>query len=260
MTNETSWAGMLDTLMRGGAPGAGGATYPAGSDSSAGGGSVGASRSLAEAIDRLCSVLPAKAGGELRGIEYQRIANGPVERVLGFNNNEVIKLEGPRNAPYFSSQGILTDLQHCDLPGSKVLTTFPVDPAQFPQTVAWPNTQVEPFNQPPRDNTNTTGHGYSKQAYFFEDGKDLLVTVGPSLPKIAKTKNGGAQFWVGSIGVVSQGKGKYEGARGMSVYIGSAYLPAWPDDFNDQVTVLRAGFNALVGTYFKLVLKSSRGS
>lgn len=67
MTNETSWAGMLDKLMRGGAPGAGGAAYP-GSDPSAAGGSVGASHSLAEAIDRLCAVLPPKRAESREGL------------------------------------------------------------------------------------------------------------------------------------------------------------------------------------------------
>src|SRR5438046_711508 len=123
MSTETSWLGILDRFTQGVASG----------PDAGGGGSAGASRSLAEAIDRLCSVFPSAAAGGRVAIEYQRIANGPVEHVLGFNNNEFIKLDGPRNAPYFSSHGNLTDLQHRDLPGSKVLTTFPVDPALFPQ-------------------------------------------------------------------------------------------------------------------------------
>jgi hypothetical protein len=141
-----------------------------------------------------------------------------------------------------------------------VFTTFPVDPTTLPATRLFPNKQPEPFNKPnlPEDkvdNTNTTENGYSKQAYFFNYKRDSLVTVGPSLPKITKLKNGGAQFWVGSIGVVAQGTGEYEGARGVSVYIGSGYLPKWPDELDAQIKILRDGFDALVGTYFKLVLK-----
>src|SRR4029078_9890002 len=132
--------------------------------------------------------------------------NGPVEIVLGFNNDEVIALKDHTTAnPYFSSGGVLTDLRGVVLPGSKVETTSPGDPANLPQTIVWPPVQVQPFNQPPVDNLNTTGHGDSKQAYFFNDGVESLVTVGPSLPKILRLKGGGAQFWVASIGVIAQG-------------------------------------------------------
>ena len=85
-----------------------------------------------------------------------------------------------------------------------------------------------------------------------------MITVGPSLPKIVLLKNGGAQFWVGSIGVIAQGTGKYEGVRGMSVYLGSAYLEHWPKTFDEQVKLLTKGFKALVSTYFKLVLKEDQ--
>jgi hypothetical protein len=213
----------------------------------------GRSRTIADALDRLRGSLPDPGG-----IDYPEVANGPVEVVLAFNNDEFIKLDGPDKGPHFTSHGILTDLHHNAVPGSKVETTFPVDPSKFPDATEFPPVQVSPFDVPPVNNAHTTGHGYSKQAYFFNGGADSLVTVGPSLPKIRKLANGGAQFWVASIGVVAQGTGKYEGARGTSVYIGSAYLEKWPDTFPEQVVILRAGFKALVGTYFKLVLKKDQ--
>ncbi len=212
---------------------------------------MGESRNVVEALDGIRHVLAAGRAGV---IEHPQIANGPVEHVLAFNNDEYIALKEPEaETPHFSSYGVLTDLLHNELPGSKVETTFPVDRSKLGQSFLWPNEQPEPFLHPPLDNTNTTGHGYSKQAYFFGDGSSL-VTVGPSLPKIAVLGNGGAQFWVASIGVVAQGTGKYAGARGTSVYIGSAYLEVWPPSFEEQTVVLATGFKALVGTYFKLVL------
>ena len=212
------------------------------------------SHNVLEALDRIGDAI-ANAGGAVN-VEYPGIANGPVEIVLGFNNDEVIRLvDHTTPAPYFSSGGVLTDLRGSVLPGSKVETTFPVDVAKLPQTIVWPTVQVQPFNQPPVDKVNTTGHGYSKQAYYFNDGADYLVTVGPSLPKILGLKGGGAQFWVASIGVIAQGEGKYKGARGTSVYIGSAFLQKWPAKHKDQFDLLAKGFKARVGTYFKIVFE-----
>ncbi|OLE53184.1 MAG: hypothetical protein AUG51_14420 [Acidobacteria bacterium 13_1_20CM_3_53_8] len=212
-------------------------------------------KAVMEALDKLYDLFASYS--EPGDIEYPKIANGPVELVLAFNNHEHIKLEGPDEAPYFSSHGPLTDLQFNEIPGSWVDTTFPVDPSKFGETGTWPPTQVQPFDRPPVDNTNTTNHGYSKQAYFFNDHVDSFVTVGPSLPKIVRTSNGGAQFWVGSIGVIAQGTGKYEGARGVTTYVGSGYFDYWPTAFPEQIALLRAGFKALIGTYLKVVLRDN---
>jgi hypothetical protein len=218
---------------------------------------------LREAVEACCGDGNGNGDGDgghvghvgLKGkYEFPEIANGPVEVVLAFNNDECIKLLGPDNAPYFSSHGPLTDLGGEHLPGTRVATTFPVDPSKFGETGTWPPEQEPPFDKPPVDNTNTTNHGYSKQAYYFNNDKDWFVTAGPSLPKIVRTKDGGAQFWVGSIGVIAQGQGRFAGARGVATYVGSAYIPNWPEDFQGQIKILRAGFKALIGTYVKVVL------
>lgn len=190
--------------------------------------------------------------GPYDGIEYPQLGNGPNEQVFAFNNNEFIKLENFPAAPYFSSHGPLTDLWRNVLQGSRLETTFPVNPSTIDGANAWPNPQTVPFDSPPVDQTNTTGHGYSKQAYYFGDGSSF-VTVGPSLPKIAKLKSGGAQFWVGSIGTIAQGSGRFAGVRGVTTYVGSGYIPVWPETFEEQGKVLQAGFRALVGTYVKVV-------
>ena len=218
------------------------------------------SRSVIEAIDRIRLVLERGEDGEGGGYEYPKIANGPYEQVLAFNNDEHITLKLPdehSKTPYFSSHGVLTDLQHVVIEGSRVETTFPVDPKDLAETELFPPPQVQPFDAPPVDNLHATSPGPSKQAYFFPDGSSL-VTAGPSLPKIARTKNGGAQFWVGSIGVVAQGTGRFAGARGVSVYVGSGYFDKWPKEQKAQLDLLQAGFTALVGTYFKVVLKKDQ--
>src|SRR5260370_5433202 len=184
------------------------------------------------------------AGDHIGGavIEYPKIANGPVEGVLAFNNNEYIALKGPNEAPFFSSHGPLTDLQGNTLPGTRLGTTFPVDPKTFPETAVWPVSQVEPFDEPPVNfKRGVTNHGYSKQAYYFTDDKDWFGTVGPSLPQITRPEEGGAQFWVGSIGAIAQGGGIYEGARGVTTYVGSGVFEKWPlaSNFEGQIKLLR---------------------
>jgi hypothetical protein len=217
------------------------------------------SKNIREALDKIHQSLGGHAGGKGDGVEHPNIANGPVEHVLAFNNDERIALEGPDDAPYFSSHGPLTDLQGNILPGTRVATTFPVDPTKFDETGVWPPEQDEPFDEPPVDPEETTDIRNSKQAYYFNNDKDSFVTAGPSIPKITRTKNGGAQFWVGSIGLIAQGTGKYEGAHGVATYVGSGYFDEWPDSFEEQIGLLRAGFKALVGTYAKIVLKKDQG-
>lgn len=197
-------------------------------------------------------------GGD-SAIDFPRIAEGPLEQVLAFTSDEKIFLKGLPDDPYFSSQGVLVDFQHNVLPGMTSRLSFPIKDLNIDDAFTFPPVQPEPFDEPPRDFTNTTGHGFSKQAYFFGGG-DSLVTVGPSLPKIGRLKGGGAQFWVGSIGVITQGTGKYEGARGVSVYNGSAFFKNFPESREEQIKILQLGFKALVSSYFKLVLKKDLAS
>ena len=196
-------------------------------------------------------------------IDEPQLAIGPVEKVLAFNVKTKITLipAVSPNPSYFSSRGVITDLQGQHLKGSRAETALPTDPAVLPTLFQWPNPQGAPFGKiPPNvDNTNVTTLGYSKQEYFFGDeDPSSLGTVGPSLPKITLLKGGGAQFWVGSVGAVSQGTGKYLGAKGMAAYDGAAYFPVWPSDPNEVLKLLEAGFEAQVAVYFKVVLKQDQ--
>lgn len=212
---------------------------------------------IKEAIELCCQGSAGTKGNYL----YPKIANGPFEQVIAFNNNETIALkDATTKGAHFSSHGILTDLQHNEILGSAVETTFPIDPSSVGEAFKWPPPQKTPFDGPPVVNTNAVSPGPSKQAYFFDNRENSLVTVGPSLPKIVPLENGGVQFWVGSIGVIAQGTGIYKGVRGMSVYLGSAYLEDWPGTFEKQVALLSKGFKARVSTYFKIVLQDDQAS
>jgi len=187
------------------------------------------------------------------GIDFPQLGTGPRERVLVLNSNERIEVRDFPRAPYFSARGVLTDLDQGELPNSRAERTFPIDLSALPEVFQWPPAQQEPFDEPPVHGEHTTPPGPSKQAYFFGDGSSL-VTVGPSLPKIAVLADGGAQFWVGSIAAITQGTGMYEGARGLAATMGSAYFARWPKSEKEQLERLQRGFNASVVTIFKLVL------
>jgi len=203
---------------------------------------------------------------------------GGVERVLAFNNDEHIRLVvpdrilnlpnptiedllslGEDELPYFSSHGPLTDLYGNAPRGTWVSTTFPLGVESLAASLTWPGVEDVPFPYdqpplgPPGETEKVKGHGYSKQAYYLND-EDYFVTIGPSLPRIAPLKNGNAQFWVGSIGIIAVGYGKFTGARGISTYVGSGYVENWHvGSLADQIQTLNRGFRAMIGTYVKFV-------
>jgi len=198
---------------------------------------------------------PGPRSDQAEKIEYPLITRGPVEHVLAFTTDELIYLKGLPDNPYFSSHGVLVDFQHNPLPGMFSRLSFPIKGVDVGDANLWPPVQPEPFDEPQLYQAHANKNGYSKQAYFFDGGESSLVTVGPSLPKIIRLKRGGAQFWVGSNGVIAQGTGRYKGARGIAAYNGSANFETWPKKQEEQFEMLSNGFKALVSAYFKLVLE-----
>jgi hypothetical protein len=191
-------------------------------------------------------------------IEAPHLAIGPMEHVLAFKINEHHFLkEANTLTPHFSNQGYFSDLDGRVLNGSSCRTSLKVDISKLPETEQWPPPQPEPFDDGNSIFHNTDPLGHSKQAYFFPDGSSL-VTTGPSVPKIVRLKGGGAQLWVASVGVIAQGTGKYKDARGLSSYVGSAHFPHWPPMPPEQLALLAAGFPAVIGAYFKLILKGDQ--
>lgn len=229
------------------------------------------SKNVIDALDGIAhSIAKSSCGDSLppcQTVDYPQLAIGPVEKVISFNNDETIQLKlNDDGKPYFSSHGFLTDLSHEKLPGSSVRTTFPVDSAQFPGTEQWPPKQPKPKYDPDgklggltppsladfEEIAKTTGNGYSIQAYWLNKD-DYFLTVGPSVPKIVRLKDGGAQFWVGSIGVITQGTGRFKGARGVCTYVGSGYFKNWPSDIEQQFAILQKPFQANIGAFVKYV-------
>jgi len=215
-------------------------------------------KTLTKALEDIRYAIEHRVTGDVI-VEQPQLTIGPMEHVLAFKINEHHFLkDADTPTPHFSNQGYFSDLQGRVLNGSSCRTGLKIHIQNLPETEQWPPPQPQPFDDGISKPDHTDALGHSKQAYFFPDGSSL-VTTGPSVPKIVKLKGGGAQLWVASVGVIAQGTGKYEGARGLSSYVGSAHFEHWPATPPEQLKVLEAGFPAVIAAYFKLILKDDQG-
>jgi hypothetical protein len=216
------------------------------------------SRSVVEAIDRVREALALY--GEPGTIEFPGLAIEPVEQVLVFGSEDIVTLKDvnvPGKIPYFGSEGYLTDFSGRRIPGSTIQAALPVDPRPeaFQKQFLWPPEQPKPFDELPVHSTNTDV-GFAKNSFSFGNGNSL-VTVGGTLPKILRLENGGAKFWVTSCQVISQGTGRYVGARGIQSFSGSSYFHVWPESLEDAIRLLTTGFRAKIFRCIKLVLNEN---
>jgi hypothetical protein len=222
---------------------------------------MGTSRSVVEAIDRLGDHGSAIGCGPW----YPQFRTGPYEEVLVSNSKVTITLKKDASGQqYFSSVGNLTNLCGDDLNGSAVKTALPtlITPDTAKYLLTFPPEQPAPFDAlPVNTGTGPLAPGeippgsYTKQFYDFGDGS-TLVTEGPAFPKLTYLDDGGsAQFWVGFVGAITQGTGRFAGARGMASFNGSAYFKPFPPppQFPAIVAILEKGFPANVAVCIKVI-------
>jgi hypothetical protein len=198
---------------------------------------------------------PRPSGGA-DSLEYPRLAIDAVEHVLVYGSEDEVVLKDVHvkgKTPFFGSVGYLIDFSGRKLPGSQILAALPVDLAKLGDTFKWPPKQREPFGELPVDATNADV-GFARNSFDFGDG-NLIVTVGAAIPKILPLKGGGAVLWVTSCQLITQGTGKYEGARGIQSFAGTSYFPVWPASPEGQVGVLSTPFKARIHRCIRLVLK-----
>src|SRR5947209_5823246 len=214
------------------------------------------SRNVVEALDRIAEELSAKHNGDggstISGIKFPDLAIGPYEEVLIFEVDGHVVLHEEQTADadaYFHIRGKLHDLAGKNVTG-EFETVFPFKFALAPQILTWPPTQGGPFNRPPVNGELTDGYGFSKSNFVFSDGS--LVTVGPSIPKFTLLEGGAGQLWVTSVGVTTDGSGRYANLRGMGAFNGSGYYPQAPD-FSTKAgrKQLRDGFPVKVSINIK---------
>ena len=195
---------------------------------------------------------PHTSGGA-GSLEYRQLPIHSVEQVLLFGSEDLVTLrdvgvEG--KTPYFVSGKKLA--------GSQILAALPVDLATLGETFKWPPVQSEPFGELPVDATNVAV-GFARNSFEFGDGNSI-VSVGAAVPKFLQLKGGAAMFWVTSCQLITQGTGRYAGARGIQSFSGSSYFSYWPASPEGQVGLLAKGFRAKIFRCIKVVLKESHGA
>jgi hypothetical protein len=191
-------------------------------------------------------------------IEYSQHAISPLERVFVYRSEDTVSLRDvgvAEKTPYFYSDGYLIDFSGRKLPGSQILAALPVDLARLADTFTWPPRQSEPFGELPVDSTNVNV-GFARNSFQFGDGNSV-VSVGAAVPKILKLKSGGAMLWVTSAQVITQGTGKFAGARGIQSFAGTSYFTQWPISPEEQVGILTRPFKAKINRCIRAVLKEN---
>ena len=208
-------------------------------------------RALISSIDNLSEHIHALAGS----IKLPNLSIGPYEEVLIFNVEGHVHLHVPSRPPwYFHIIGVLTDIYGKEQSGSEFEMVFPFNPRQAPEVIlTWPDRQGGPFDRPQLDSAHTDRLGFSKTNFVFSDGGSI-ATVGSSVPKLTPLPDGAAQLWVASVGVITDGTGKYEGVRGLGSYNGSSFYETSPSFENPPsgLQQLIDGFRVKVEVCFKL--------
>jgi hypothetical protein len=194
-------------------------------------------------------------------LECRQLPIQSAEQVLLFGSEDQVVLKDVGVAgkiPYFASVGYLTDVSGKKLPGSEILAALPVDLTALGETFKWPPAQSKPFGELPVDATNVSV-GFARNSFDFGDGNSI-VSVGAAVPKFLQLQGGAAMFWVTSCQLITQGTGRYAGARGIQSFSGSSYFSYWPASPQGQVGLLVKGFRAKIFRCIKVVLKESQGA
>jgi len=200
------------------------------------------------------------ASPNLDRIEQIRLAINPVEQVFVYGSEDMVVLRDVGVAgktPYFYSDGYLVDLSGRRLSGSQILAALPVDLPRLGETFTWPPRQSEPLGELPIDSTNVNV-GFARNSFKFGDGHSV-VTVGAAIPKIFVVRNGGAMLWVASAQVITQGTGRFAGARGIQSFAGTFHFHRWPDSPDDQIGLLTKPFKAKIHRCIRAVLNLNGG-
>jgi hypothetical protein len=227
------------------------------------------SNSVIEALDRMreALALPFPAGasapssshprtrsGDVVGFCFPNLVIGPLEEVLIFDVvcRASLTVESATDA-YFHVWGNFIEINGTPIVGGTFDTVFPLKIANVSEALVWPDPQWGPFDRPPVHHTHTGPGGYSKTSFAFGDGSEI-VTVGPSIPKLVVMREGPGQLWVTSVGVITGGRGRYAGAKGLCALNGSGYFPTAPDFSTPEGRqILIDGFPVKVSVNFKLI-------
>jgi len=177
------------------------------------------------------------------------MASGQKEHVIAFNDDEKLYLKDSHTAdPCLVAEGRLGNLQNAILKQSWVETVIPL-------RLGGPNQRAaDPCHCLPLQPPDSGGY-CSRRNFFFSYPEDSFEAAGHTIIETTKLDSDRIQLWIGSVGRIVSGVGKFRGARGISVYTGSNCLSGWPHSYADQLDYLRRrDLKIRVSTFVKLVL------
>jgi len=85
-----------------------------------------------------------------------------------------------------------------------------------------------PFDQPAAPVDEIEVLSYTKGIWQFADGS-TIVTEGPAQLRVIFYVDGASQLWVSGEQIITDGTGRYAGARGMKTVGGSSWVPRGQD-------------------------------
>lgn len=178
------------------------------------------------------------------------MASGQKEHVIAFNDDEKFYLNDAQNTePCLVTEGCLANLHNAILDKSWVETSIPVRLPQGCQP-AKDSYHCLPLQAP------ASGEYRSVRRFFFSYPKDSFEAAGSAMIETAKLDRDTTQLWIGSTGRIVRGAGKFQGARGICVYAGSAKVSGWPPSVAGQLEFLRRGdLRIRVSSLVRLVLR-----
>jgi hypothetical protein len=122
------------------------------------------------------------------------------------------------------------------------------------QMLERPEQPEPPLNAPHGPFPNTYIGAFTKAIWTFGDGS-AIIGIGPASLQLVPFADGSQIFLVSVAGLIANGTGRYEGARGVKTALGATYIPAGVDMFN-----LPPGtqFDAVTVETFRIIPKSAQ--
>jgi hypothetical protein len=168
-------------------------------------------------VENLANFTPAQA--DPREQVLMRYCNG---RGRFSQDKQFINLQMQMFDPYGKPDGYMAGVWQALFTDPKQLLAVPPQP-QIPFNV--PAGPVPAL--PPAANTKGT--------WTFADGSSITV-VGPAMTTLTQLPNGGFLFMVATMQWITNGTGRYAGARGLKSSLGSTYVPPGVDLFSPGYT------------------------
>jgi hypothetical protein len=185
-------------------------------------------------VENLANFTPAAANP--REEVLMRYCNG---RGRFSTDKKFINLQMQMFGPYGEADGFMAGVWEALFTDPNQLFYIPPEPQR-------------PFNVPVGPIPALTPAANTKGTWTFGDGSSITA-VGPAMTTLNRLSDGSLLFMVATMQWITNGTGRFEGARGLKSSLGSTHVPAGVDLFSPAVTEFEATtidtFRVMPGQY-----------